>query len=241
MPAGDWTALLGKRATGTAENAASLDPLHRLPPASHSPRFQMTAEITRLCTRSSQSSTESCCSGAYFHSTHNSQTQSLQITGDSSSSRHSWDVLWKLSLLPKDADPGVTALHPQGGHHFPAVDDGIVALNAAQQRVAIIPARTESYRVTSSHPHLLLTYRAASPPAHGHLLPGDRIQPSPQHGGPHVAAGGGHAGYSGPGISADVVGFHRGEMCRPIEPTNNVNVVVQQSHSSACKERTEEC
>ena len=80
------------------------------------------------------------------------------------------------------------------------------------------------------------TCRASPSPAPRSRLPSDGIQPSPQHGGPHVAAGGRHACYSCPGISANIVGFHGGEMCCAIEPPNHVNMVVQQSHSGPWRE-----
>lgn len=81
-----------------------------------------------------------------------------------------------------------------------------------------------------SHPS---SCRTSPPsPAQGSRLPSDGVEPAPQHRGPHVAARGCHARDSGPGISANVIGFHRGEMCRPIEPTHHINVVIQQSHSS---------
>lgn len=68
-------------------------------------------------------------------------------------------------------------------------------------------------------------------------LPGDGVEPAPQHRGPHVAAGRGHARHRGPGVGADVVGFHRGEVCRAIEPTHHINVVIEQSHASPCGEK----
>lgn len=67
-------------------------------------------------------------------------------------------------------------------------------------------------------------------------LPGDGVEPAPQHRGAHVAAGRGHAGHRGPRVGADVVGLHRGEVCRAIKPTHHVNVVIEQSHASPCRE-----
>lgn len=66
-------------------------------------------------------------------------------------------------------------------------------------------------------------------------LPSDCIEPPTQHSRTHVAPRRGHAGDCRPRVSADVIGFHRGQMSCSIKPTDNVDVIIQQSHSSPCK------
>lgn len=44
------------------------------------------------------------------------------------------------SLLSENTHASITALGPHGGYHFPAVDDGVIALDAAQQAVPVIAA-----------------------------------------------------------------------------------------------------
>lgn len=96
--------------------------------------------------------------------------------------------------------------------------------------------------LTEERPHA----RGSSCVPWGHLLstqscrpglPGDGVEPAPQHSGPHVAARRGHAGHRGPGVGADVVGLHRGQVCSAIKPTHHVDVVIEQSHASPCGEK----
>lgn len=43
------------------------------------------------------------------------------------------------SLLSQHTHSGVAALRRHGGHDLPGVDDGVVALDAAEQRVPVVP------------------------------------------------------------------------------------------------------
>lgn len=67
------------------------------------------------------------------------------------------------------------------------------------------------------------------------FLPSYCVQSSPQHSGTHIATGCRHACHSSPGVCANVIGFHRGEMCSPIKSANNINMIIQQSNSCPWK------
>lgn len=45
----------------------------------------------------------------------------------------------KMSLLPQHTNTSITTLGPQWCHHFPAVNDRVIAFNTAQEWVPIIP------------------------------------------------------------------------------------------------------
>lgn len=65
-----------------------------------------------------------------------------------------WPLDWSLalngapkrSLLSENTYASITALGTHGGHHFPAVDDRVIALDAAQQAVPIITEWGKSER-----------------------------------------------------------------------------------------------
>ena len=51
--------------------------------------------------------------------------------------------LAKISLFSQDAHTGIAALRGHGCDHLPTVDDGVVTLDAAEQRVPIVPAGSQ--------------------------------------------------------------------------------------------------
>lgn len=104
-------------------------------------------------------------------------TPVLVITLSTAGSRHSgnldspanWPLDWSLaldgfqqgSLLSENTHTGITALGPHGRHHFPVVDDGVIALDAAQQGVPIVAewGEAEGGNEHSVLPHACPTLR----------------------------------------------------------------------------------
>lgn len=167
-----------------------------------------------------------------------------------------------MSLLPENTDASITALGPHGRGHLPAVDDGVVALNAAQQAVPVIPEGRSKGDVSflslpteaaagdvSSDPRRhcpRADTEGATPPQARQPQSGlppspcDGIQPPPKHRGPHVAPWGGHAGDSGPGIGADVVRLHGRKVGCAIEAPHHVDMVVEQGYSCTCGKKVQQ-
>lgn len=80
------------------------------------------------------------------------------------------------SLLAENTHTSVAALGSHGGHDLPAVDDGVVALDAAQQGVPVV-AEGEEAGLSSA--------AAWPPPAQGVSLPDQTPSPPPMRLGSH--------------------------------------------------------
>lgn len=95
--------------------------------------------------------------------------------------------LFAQSFLSQNTHAGVAALSSHGGHDLPAVNDGVVALNAAQQGVPVV-AEGEGPAVIKAHLHR--PRPPASPPALPRPRPGPvsiGSAPPPPHKAPPTA------------------------------------------------------
>lgn len=68
-------------------------------------------------------------------------------------------------------------------------------------------------------------------------LPGNGVESPSENGGSYVTSRSRHTGYSRPVVCSDVVDFDRVEMWNTIKPSNHINVVIEQSHTSPWKQQ----
>lgn len=171
--------------------------------------------------------------------------------------------LW--SLLPENTHASIAALGSHGCHYFPAVDDRVIALDAAQQGIPVVSESGRSKRkkedfYSSSYkayptaaPGAVSLTQTLSPSENEDQItlprthndagvvskssPCNCIKSPPKHCGPYIASWGGHTGDSCPGIGANVVCFNRGKVGCTIKSPHHINMVIQKGYSCTWGEK----